>query len=187
MQAEENGDALNETELISTIFLLIIAGHETTVNLIGNGTLALLQHPEQMHQLQKDPTLLPSAIEELLRYTAPVSFSTIRRASEDVPIRDKVIRKGEPVFVSFSAVNIDPQQFHHPEVLNITRQENRHLAFGKGIHSCLGAPLARLEGQIAFGTLLRRLPDLRLACSPEQLTWTQSFLFRGLTSLPVTF
>lgn len=187
VQAEENGDVLSETELVSTIFLLIFAGHETTVNLIGNGMLALLQHPEQMHQLQNDPILLPSAVEELLRYTTPLSFSTVRWASEDVPLGDKVIRKGEPVFISFSAVNTDAQQFHHPEVLDITRQENRHLTFGKGIHSCLGAPLARLEGQIAFGTLLRRLPDLRLACLPEQLAWTPSFLFRELTSLPVTF
>src|SRR5262249_14121676 len=138
VQAEENGDMLSETELVSTIFLLILAGHETTANLIGNGTLALLQHPEQMHLLQSDPTLLPSAIEELLRYTAPVSLSTTRWASEDVPIGDKVIRKGERVFVSFSAVNGDAQQFHNPAVLDITRQENQHLAFGKGIHSCLG-------------------------------------------------
>lgn len=187
VQAEENGDTLSETELVSTIFLLILAGHETTINLIGDGTLALLQHPEQMHLLRNDPTLLPSAIEELLRYAAPVSFTTTRWASEDVTIGDKVIRKGESVFVALSAVNTDPHQFQHPEVLDITRKENRHMSFGKGIHSCLGAPLARMEGQIAFGTLLRRLPNLRLACSLEELTWDQSLLFRGLTSLPVTF
>jgi cytochrome P450 PksS len=187
IQAEENGDALSEAELASTIFLLIVAGHETTVILIGNGTLALLQHPEQMHLLQNDPTLLPSAIEELLRYTSPAGFSTARWANEDIPFGEKVIRKGELVFVAFSGVNTDAQQFHNPEVLDITRQENRHMAFGKGIHACLGAPLARLEGQIAFGTLLRRLPDLRLACSSEQLMWNQNFLSRGLASLPVKF
>jgi cytochrome P450 len=187
VQVEERGDSLSETELISTIFLLIVAGHETTVNLIGNGTLALLQHPEQMHLLQQDPSLLPSAIEELLRYTAPVSLSTQRWASEDIPMHGKVIRKGEMVFVSLIGADTDPQQFPDPEVLNIMRQENQHVAFGKGIHYCLGAPLARLEGQIAIGTLLQRLPNLRLVSEPEQLTWTQNPILRGLTSLPVTF
>jgi len=187
VQAEESGDVLNEIELVSTIFLLIVAGHETTVNLIGNGILALLQHPEQMQLLQSDPALLASAIEELLRYTAPVSLASPRWANEDVPLGDKVIRKGEVVFVALIAADTDPHQFQAPEVLDITRQENQHLAFGKGIHYCLGAPLARLEGRIAFGTLLRRLPHLRLTCSPEQLTWTQSLILRGLTSLPVTF
>lgn len=187
VQAEERGDCLSETELISTIFLLIVAGHETTVNLIGNGTLALLQHPEQMSLLCADPSLIPSAVEELLRYTAPVSMSSPRWASEDIPLHDQVIRKGEVVFVSLIGADTDPRQFPDPEVLNITRQDNHHLAFGKGIHYCLGAPLARLEGQIALGTLLRRLPHLNLASDPEQLTWTQDFILRGLTALPVTF
>ncbi len=187
VHAEENGDVLNEVELVSTIFLLIVAGHETTVNLIGNGMLALLRHPEQLRLLQNDPTLLPSAIEELLRYTAPVMLTSPRWAGEDIPIRDKVIRKGELVLVSLIAADTDQQQFHDPELLDITRQENQHLAFGKGIHYCLGAPLARLEGQIAFSTLLRRLPHLRLDREPEQLAWTQNPLLRGLTSLPVTF
>ncbi len=187
VQVEERGDTLSETELISTIFLLIVAGHETTVNLIGNGTLTLLQHPEQLHLLQQDPSLLPSAIEELLRYTAPVSLSTPRWASEDIPMHGKVIRKGEMVFVSLIGADTDPQQFPDPEVLDIMRQENQHVAFGKGIHYCLGAPLARLEGQIAIGTLLQRLPNLRLVSEPEQLIWTQNPILRGLTSLPVTF
>jgi len=187
VQVEERGDTLSETELISTIFLLIVAGHETTVNLIGNGVLALLQHPDQMHLLQRDPSLLPSAIEELLRYTAPVSLSSPRWASEDIPIHGQVISKGEMVFVSLIAADTDPQQFPDPEVLDIMRQENQHVAFGKGIHYCLGAPLARLEGQIAIGTLLQRLPNLRLAREPEQLTWNQNPILRGLTSLPVTF
>jgi cytochrome P450 PksS len=187
VQSEESGDTLNENELISTIFLLIVAGHETTVNLIGNGTLALLQHPDQLHLLQQDPSLLPSAIEELLRYTAPVSISSHRWASEDIPLHDQMIHKGEVVFISLVGADTDPQHFSDPTELDITRQVNKHLAFGKGIHVCLGAPLARLEGQIAIGTLLQRLPNLRLANDPTQLTWTPSPILRGLTSLPVTF
>ena len=187
VQAEERGDCLSETEFISTIFLLIVAGHETTVNLIGNGTLALLQHPEQMSLLRANPSLVPSAIEELLRYAAPVNMSSPRWASEDIPLHDQVIRKGEVVFVSLIGANTDPRWFPDPEVLNIARQSNYHLAFGKGIHYCLGAPLARLEGQIALDTLLRRLPHLKLASDPEQLTWTQDFILRDLTALPVRF
>lgn len=187
VQAEERGDTLSEAELISTIFLLIVAGHETTVNLIGNGVLALLQHPDQMRLLQQDPSLLPSAIEELLRYTAPVSLSSPRWASEDISMHGKVIHKGEMVFVSLIGADTDPRQFSDPELLDITRRENQHVAFGKGIHYCLGAPLARLEGQIAISTLLQRLPKLRQAREPEQLTWNQNPILRGLTSLPVTF
>jgi cytochrome P450 PksS len=187
VQVEEKGDALNENELISMIFLLITAGHETTVNLIGNGMLALLEHSEQMRLLRADPTLLPSAIEELLRYTAPVTLSSPRWASEDIPMRGKVIRKGEMVRCALLAANTDPQQFPDPELLDILRQENQHLAFGKGVHFCLGAPLARLEGQIAIGTLLRRLPHLRLAHDPEQLAWKEAGTLRVLVTLPVTF
>ncbi len=187
VQVEDRGDALSEAELISTIFLLIVAGHETTVNLIGNGMLALLQHPEQLHQLQQNPALLPSAIEELLRYTAPVSLSSPRWASEDIPMHGEVIHKGEMIFVSLIGADTDSQQFTDPAILNIARQENQHVAFGRGIHFCLGAPLARLEGQIAIGTLLQRLPSLRLVSEPARLTWTQSPILRGLTSLPVMF
>lgn len=187
IEVKENEDRLSQTEIISTIFLLIVAGHETTANLIGNGTLALLQNTEQMHRLRTDLSLIPAAIEELLRYTVPVSLSTQRWASEDITLHNQVIRKGEVVFVSLTGANNDPHQFSDPEVLNIARQENPHLAFGKGIHFCLGAPLARLEGQIALSTLLQRLPRLRLACNPEQLTWVHNPLHRGLTSLPVAF
>src|SRR5450631_2132786 len=187
VQVEENGDALSENELISMIFLLIVAGHETTVNLIGNGTLALLQHPDQMQRLQHDLSLIPTTIEELLRYTAPVNLSDERWANEDIHMHGKVIRKGEIVYASLSGANTDPEQFHNPEELDIARQENQHLAFGKGIHYCLGAPLARLEGQIAFGTLIQRLPNLHLASDPEQLIWNNNFMLRGLRSLPVTF
>jgi len=173
--------------VISTVFLLIVAGHETTVNLIGNGTLALLQHPDQLSLLQQDPSLIPSAVEELLRYTSPVSLSSLRWASEDITMHDTVIRKGELVFIALIAANADAQHFTDPETLDITRQVNKHLAFGRGIHVCLGAPLARLEGQIAFGTLFQRLPHLRLACEPEQLVWSHNPILRGITSLPVTF
>ena len=186
LHTHEQGDTLSENELISTIFLLIIAGHETTLNLISNGTLALLEHPEQMRLLQQDASLIPAALEELLRYTAPVSLCSLRWAKEDIALHGEVIRKGEMVLVSLIAANIDPQQFTNPETLDFTRQVHKHLAFGKGIHVCIGAPLARMEGQIAFSTLLKRLPDLRLAIEPEQLSWNPTPM-RSLTRLPVTF
>ncbi|HLZ55336.1 MAG TPA: cytochrome P450 [Ktedonosporobacter sp.] len=187
VRVEEDGDQLRENELVSMIFLLIVAGHETTVNLLGNGTLALLQHPEQFHLLQRDPSLVPAAVEELLRYTTPVSLTDERWANEDIMLHDKLIRKGEQVIAALISANADPQQFRAGETLDITRRENQHLAFGKGIHYCLGAPLARLEGQIAFSTLLQRLPNLRLASDPTQLVWSVNPMLRGLTSLPVTF
>ncbi len=187
VQAEENRDRLSENELISMLFLLIVAGHETTVNLISNGTLALLQHPDQVQRLQHDPSLIATTIEELLRYTGPVNLSDERWASEDIQIHGQLIRKGEIVYASLVGANTDPQQFQNPEVLDITRRENQHLAFGKGIHYCLGAPLARLEGQIALGTLFQRLPHLRLASNPEELLWNNNPILRGLRSLPVTF
>lgn len=185
--AEEQGDKLSEDELISTIWLLIVAGHETTVNLLSNGILALLQHPEQFNLLRDNPDLITSAVEELLRYTGPVLFSGSRGASEDVPFHGEMIHKGDGVRIASLAADTDPAQFKDPEKLDITRPENQHLAFGKGIHYCLGAPLARLEAQIAFGALVRRLPNLRLACEPEQLAWNPLANLRSLKSLPVTF
>lgn len=187
LQVKEDGDQLSEDELISMIFLLIVAGHETTVNLIGNGTLALLQHPEQMRLLQSDPSLIPGAVEELLRYTAPVSTSDERWASEDITLHGQAIHKGEMVYAALIAANADPQQFHAGDTLDVTRQENQHLSFGKGIHYCLGAPLARLEGQIAFAALLKRLPNLRLSGDTAQLVWNNNLMLRGLKSLPVAF
>jgi cytochrome P450 PksS len=187
VHAEEGGDVLSEQELISTIFLLIVAGHETTVNLIGNGTLALLQHPDQLHLLQREPSLIPAAVEELLRYSAPVSLSTPRWAQEDIALRGQVIRKGDVVLASLAGANMDAQHFTEPARLDVTRAENKHLAFGKGIHFCLGAPLARLEAQIAFAALLQRLPGLRLDCDPAQLRWAPTLILRGLTALPVAF
>ncbi|MBV9229014.1 MAG: cytochrome P450 [Chloroflexi bacterium] len=187
VQVEENGDQLDENELVSMIFLLIVAGHETTVNLLSRGTLALLQHPDQFQLLQRDPSLIPTAVEELLRYTAPVSLSDERWASEDITLHGKLIRKGQMVLAALISANADPQQFPAGDTLDITRRENQHLAFGRGIHYCLGSPLARMEGQIAFATLLRRLPNLRLASDPEQLRWNGNPMLPGLVSLPVTF
>lgn len=185
LQAYDEGDKLNENELLSTIWLLITAGHETTVNLIGNGTLALLQHPEQMQLLREDPALLPAAVEELLRYAGPVMI-TGRVADEDIEIHGTLIRKGEMVMVSLAGADMDASRFDAQERLDITRQETDHLAFGRGIHLCLGAPLARMEGQIAFGSLLRRFPNLRLDVKPEDLAYHYSTL-RSLVSLPVSF
>ncbi|HTK06209.1 MAG TPA: cytochrome P450 [Ktedonobacteraceae bacterium] len=187
IQADEAGDTFSEAELISMVFLLIIAGHETTVNLIGNGTLALLQHPDQLHKLQQHPDLVISAVEELLRYTAPVEISTQRWTSEDMELYGQVIPKGSMVMVSLLSANTDTNEFMDADQLDITRKENKHIAFGKGLHFCLGAPLARLEGQIAFNTLLRRLPDLSLDGDPKDLVWRSNLLLHGLNSLPVTF
>jgi cytochrome P450 len=187
VRAEEAGDRLSEDELLGMVFLLLVAGHETTVNLIGNGVLALLQHPDQLRKLKEDPSLIKPAIEELLRYDGPVETSTERFAREDVEIGDQVIPRGEMVLVVLAAADHDPGRFPDPDELDITRTDNRHLAFGKGIHHCLGAPLARMEGQIAISTLLRRMPNLRLKGSPESLSWRPGMILRGLRGLPVEF
>ena len=186
VQAEEAGDKLSEDELLGMVFLLLVAGHETTVNLIGNGMLALLTHPDQLRRLREDPALIKPAIEELLRYDGPVETSTERFAREDVRIGDTLIRRGEMVLVVLASADHDPERFEDPDDLDITRADNKHLAFGKGIHFCLGAPLAQMEGQIAINTLLRRMPDLRLKDPPESLTWRPGLLLRGLKGLPVT-
>jgi cytochrome P450 len=181
--AEEQGDKLTEGELLATCILLFIAGHETTVNLIGNGLLALLRHPDQFKRLAEDATLIQGAVEELLRYDSPVQ-RTARITNADVEVGGRVIAKGSMVVTAIGAANRDPAQFADPDRLDITRRDNRHVAFGFGIHFCLGAPLARVEGQIALGTLLSRLPNLALAGTP---TWRASSTLRGLTALPVTF
>ncbi|ADV67574.1 cytochrome P450 family protein [Deinococcus maricopensis] len=185
IHATDEGDALNEDELLSMMFLLLVAGHETTVNLIGNGTLALLTHPDQLAHLRADPTLIESAVEELLRYDGPVETSTMRWAAEDVQLGGATIPRGEAVLVVIASADRDPERFKRPEDLDITRAMNRHVAFGHGIHYCLGAPLARLEGQVAIGTLLQRFPDLRLDVRPEELQWRPGMLIRGLWHLPV--
>ncbi|MGB8508628.1 MAG: cytochrome P450 [Pyrinomonadaceae bacterium] len=187
IQAEEAGDKLSEDELLAMVFLLLVAGHETTVNLIGNGVLALLEHPDQMENLLHEPSLIKPAVEELLRYTAPVFMSTERFAREDVTIHGITIPRGEMTFGVIGSANRDESVFENPDQLDITREPNKHLSFGQGIHFCLGAPLARLEAQIAIKTLLHRVPDLRLKCPPEALRWRPSMILRGLNALPIVF
>ncbi|MBA2394994.1 MAG: cytochrome P450 [Ktedonobacteraceae bacterium] len=184
---EEDGDKLSEGELIAMVFLLLVAGHETTVNLISNGALALMTHPEQMQALREHPELLKSAIEEFLRFHGPLMTATQRWAAEDVELAGKLIRKNDYVVIILASANHDPAAFHNPDDLDITRSSNPHLAFGKGIHYCLGAPLARLEGQVAIGTLLQRMPQLQLAVDAKELVWRPGALIMGLRSLPVTF
>ena len=168
-RAEVAGDVLSEDELLAMVFLLLVAGHETTVNLIGNGTLALLEHPDQIDRLRNDPALIEPAVEELLRYTSPVEMATERYAHEDVTIAGVTIHRGEMVFALIASANRDERQFSDPDTLDLTREPNKHLSFELGPHFCLGALLARMEGQIAINALLRRLPDLRLAVSPNEL------------------
>jgi cytochrome P450 PksS len=185
VQAEEAGDRLSEDELLAMVVILLIAGHETTINLIGNGTLVLMQHPEQLNRLRQNPALIHSAIEELLRYTSPVDMATERFAREDVAIGGVTIPRGDQVLAVLGSANHDERQFSHPDMLDITREPNKHLAFGQGVHYCLGAPLARLEAQIALNTLLRRLPNLGLKGAPESLHWRKGLFIRGLEQLPL--
>ncbi len=183
--ADSAGDRLNETELISMAVLLIVTGHETVINLIGNGALALLRRPEVRHQLGRDRERWAMAVEELLRYDGPVETSTTRWAREDFDFYGHRVRRGDLIRLSLAAANRDPAAFDRPDNLDWQRKPNPHLAFGRGIHYCLGAPLARLEGRIALQTLFTRLPDLQLARPPEQLEWRSGVLFRGLKSLPL--
>jgi cytochrome P450 len=182
--AGEHGDRLSEEELFANCVLLLAAGNETTANLIGNGILALLRNPAQIQQLKDDPSLIVSAVEELLRYDSPVQF-TGRLASEELELSGNRIGKGHLVVLALGAANRDPAQFAEPDRLDIRRRENRHIAFSHGAHFCLGASLARLEAQIAISTMIKRLPDLRL--ETEELTWREFFSLRGLVSLPVVF
>jgi cytochrome P450 len=183
----EEGDALSEEELLATVFLLIVAGHETTVNFIGNSMLALFAHPDQLHMLMRDPGLIGPAMEELLRYTGPLETATLRYASTDIDINGVTIPQGDQVVVVLASANRDDTRFACADQLDITRVENRHLGFGKGIHFCLGAPLARIEGQIAISTLLRRMPTVCPAVPLDQLQWRPSMVIRGLQSFPVLF
>ena len=185
---EDGGDTLSEEELCSMVVLLIVAGHETTVSLIGNATLALLRHPEQRAAVEGDPSLLPGAVEELLRFEGPVERTLNRWAAVDVELGGRTIRRGETVIVILGAADHDPERFEDPDTLDLAaRRESRHLAFGRGRHFCLGAPLARLEAEIALGSLLGRLPGLRLAVPPEELRWRPVPLFRSLVALPVAW
>jgi cytochrome P450 len=185
--AEASGDKLSENELLSMIFLLIVAGHETTVNLIGNGTLALLEHPEQFARLRENPNLLKPAIEEMLRYYGPVEMSLTRWVREDTELGGERLRRGEQIVALLASDNHDDEQFTNPEAFDITRGPNRHVAFGTGIHTCLGATLARLEAQIAFASLLDRMPDLAIAIPHDEVQWRDATFLRGLTRLPVLF
>lgn len=185
--AKEASDGLNDDELLSMILLLIVAGHETTVNLIASGMLALLQHPDQLEKLRSDPALIKTAVEELLRFTAPVETATERFAREDVELAGTKIGQGDLVLAALASANRDENQFNEPDTLDIAREPNRHLAFGQGIHFCLGASLARLEGQTAINTLLARTSDLRLAVNPTALRWRSGLVLRGLKALPVSF
>jgi cytochrome P450 len=182
--AEEGGDRLSEDELFANCAFLLFAGHETTTNLIGNGMLALLRHPDQLALLRDDPSHVAKASEEFLRYDGPVD-RIARIATEDLEIGGVRISAGDRVVSLLGAANRDPARFPEPDRLDITRRDNRHVAFGHGPHFCVGAPLARLEAQVAFPLLLRRLHDPRLA--DEQVRWRDSIGFRGLVSLPVTF
>jgi cytochrome P450 len=176
---------LTGNELLSTVFLLVMAGFDTTVNLIASGTLALLAHPGEKTRLWQDPSLLPAAVEELLRFTNPVNHANDRFTTEDVPVGDVVIPAGEWVFPAISSADRDPAQFPDPDRLDLGRDTSGHVAFGHGIHHCLGAPLARMEAEVAFGALLARFPRISLALSPSELRWRPVSVMNGLESLPV--
>jgi cytochrome P450 len=185
VEVRDGGDRLSEDELIAMVFLLVAAGHETTVNLIGNGVHALLTHPQQLALLRAEPERLPAVVEELLRFAGPLQVSMPLITAEPVELAGVTIPAGETVFAGLLAANRDPARVANPAELDISRAEHSHLAFGHGIHHCLGAPLARLEGQIALQTLLSRFPRLRLAVPPHELTWQPSLLLHSLTTLPV--
>jgi len=185
VEAEEAGDRLSESELSSMVALLLVTGHETTVNLIGNSVLALLLHPEQLDLLKKGEVGWETAVEELLRYDGPVETSTTRWVREDVVFRGHQMHQGDIMRVVISSANRDALQFNQPNALDIKQGDKRHLSFGMGIHYCLGAPLARLEGVIALETLFCRFPTIRLALPDNELQWRSGVLFRGLEQLPL--
>jgi cytochrome P450 len=187
IEATEEGDRLSEPELVATIFQLVVAGHETSMNFIGNGLLSLLLNPGQHQALLADRGLLPGALEEFLRFEGSVNLATHRFTAEPVEIAGTVIPAGEVVLVGLGSANRDPEQFEDPNRLNIARPggAHGHLAFGHGIHYCLGAQLARMEGEVVFGRLLDRFPRMRLAVEPGRLRWRTSLLFRGVHELPV--
>lgn len=187
LKLEEADDHMTEDELYAAIFLLIIAGHETTVNLISNGMHALLCHPEQLKLLKNNPELIHSAVEEMLRYNGPILTSTMRLAAEDINIKGITIKKGDGILVLLSSANQDETKFDDSLRFDITRKNNKHLAFGYGIHFCIGAPLARLECEIAINTILSRLPNLKLDVDSNPLEWRVSNTIRGLKSFPIVF
>jgi pimeloyl-[acyl-carrier protein] synthase len=184
LSAEQEGDRLTEEEVVANSIMVMTGGQETTTNLIGNGLLTLLRQPEQFEQLRADPSLIPNAIEELLRYESPIQY-TSRLAPDDLELGGKTIRKRQAVIAVMGAANRDPERYPDPDRLDITRKDNRHLAFAWGAHFCFGAPLARVEGHVAFETMLRRMPGMKLVPGPA--SWRANMGFRGLTTLPVTF
>ncbi|MGH9024214.1 MAG: cytochrome P450 family protein [Acidimicrobiia bacterium] len=186
-RATERHERLTRQEMLSTIFQLVVAGHDTTTSLIGNGTVALLLHPGQRDALARDPAGIPEAVEEFLRYDAPVPHSTFRYTTEEVEIGGVVIPAQEQVLISLASANRDPDRYNEAEALDLSRGDPRHLAFGHGIHFCLGAPLARMEGRVAFSTMLRRFPAMSLAVEPTELRWAHGdgLVLRGLSELPV--
>ncbi len=185
VQAEQTGDRLSEDEVVAMIVLLLIAGYETTVTLISSGMWALIQHPVQLAALRDQPVLIKSAIEELLRFASPVAMATERYAQEEVTINGVIIPRGGLALAVLASANHDERRFEQPESLDLQRADNRHVAFGQGVHFCLGAPLARLEGQVAINLLLERLPNLRPAVNLDSLKWRKSLMIRSLQSLPV--
>ncbi|WP_017241200.1 cytochrome P450 family protein [Streptomyces sp. SS] len=192
IKASDHGEHLTENEAAAMAFIILFAGFETTVNLIGNGVYQLLRHPGQRERLQDsiaagETGLLETGVEELLRFDGPVEMATWRYATRALTIGGQEIPAGDPVLVVLAAANRDPERFTGPDVLDLARRDNQHLGYGHGIHYCLGAPLARLEGQTALATLLTRLPDLRLAVDPDELRWRGGLIMRGLRTLPVEF
>ena len=184
LKVEEEGDKLTEEELRAMVLLLFVAGHETTMNLIGNGLFALLTNRDQWERLVADPSLVPSAVEECLRYDGPVHL-TGRLATTDLEVAGQKFRKGEQVVTLLAAANRDPERFPDPDRFDVAREDNQHLTFSHGIHYCLGAALARLEGQVVFSRLVERYPDIELACDPDTIQYRPHFVLRGLQTLPV--
>ncbi|MAU09383.1 MAG: cytochrome P450 [Anaerolineaceae bacterium] len=187
VRAEEEGDSLSREELLSMVFLLLVAGHETTVNLMGNGMLALMQYPDQFEMLKQQPDLINSAVEEMLRFNGPVETPTTRFALETVEYKGHVIEQGDILLPSLLGANRDPKVFDDPNTFDITRDPNPHVAFGMGVHYCVGAPLARLEAKIALSKLIERYPNMALNTVVENLEWNGSLLIHGMKALPVTY
>jgi cytochrome P450 PksS len=185
VQAEQAGDRLTEDELLSMIFLLLLAGHETTVNLIGNGTLALIENPDQLRLLHENPALIDTAIEELLRYGNPVEHGNSRYLLEEISLHGVTLPNHSTIMLMLASANRDETAFEQADRLILQRQPNRHVAFGLGAHYCLGAPLARLEGKSAIRALVRRFPDLQLTIRPQEVAWRTAVAVRGVKALPV--
>jgi cytochrome P450 len=185
VQARDDNDRLGEVELVSMCFLMLTAGYESTGHLIGNGVAALLRNPGQLAALRADPSLLQGAVEELLRFDGAAGTTTLRFTTQPIRLGDVDIPAGEFILVPLGSPNRDKARYDDAHQLDIRRDTGGHLAFGHGVHYCLGAPLARLEGQVAIGSLIKRFPDLALAVEPDQLRWRNNVLFRGLETLPL--